>query len=143
MIAVDYRILDLFICSKKLTKRKCSMSSPKLISLLFSLVVGGVQVGAETHPDNSKVNADILANSQVTAQDQGNSAADVELTRKIRQAVVARDSFSSNAKNVKIITFNGVVTLKGPVKTAVEKREIQQIGWWSEGGKSNFHRIVV
>jgi osmotically-inducible protein OsmY len=48
----------------------------------------------------------------------------MELTRRVREAVVADKSLSTNAHNVKIITINGVVTLRGPVASDTERSKI-------------------
>ncbi len=119
------------------------MSNSMRASLLLALVVGGLQAAADLAPDNSKVNAAVEHNGALTAQDQGSSSSDIEMTRKIRQAVVAKDSFSMNAKNIKIITVNGVVTLKGPVKNATERNEIQKIANHLAGGAKVVNQISV
>ena len=62
-----------------------------------------------------------------TAQDQSNAGSDLEITQAIRQAVVGDDSLSVSAENVKIITDGGVVTLRGPVKSAAEKATIERL----------------
>jgi osmotically-inducible protein OsmY len=49
------------------------------------------------------------------------------LLAKVRQAVVDDKTLSTNAHNVKIVTNNGVVTLRGPVKSADEKKTIEAI----------------
>src|SRR5882724_1818937 len=59
-----------------------------------------------------------------TPMQQGSSVADRELTAAIREAIVEDNSLSSYAHNVKIITENGVVTLRGPVKTPAEKAAV-------------------
>lgn len=59
-----------------------------------------------------------------TPGDQSESEADRTITQKIRQAIMADDSLSTNAKNIKIITINGVVTLRGPVANSQEKEVI-------------------
>jgi hyperosmotically inducible periplasmic protein len=46
------------------------------------------------------------------------------LTKKIRQSLIADKSLSTYGHNVKIITQNGVVTLKGPVHSEEEKQTI-------------------
>ncbi len=56
--------------------------------------------------------------------DQGNSRADIEITARIRSALVGNDYLSTNAKNVKIITRGGQVTLRGPVNSEEERRLI-------------------
>jgi hyperosmotically inducible protein len=60
-----------------------------------------------------------------TATDQSNEAADIKITADIRKMVVNDDSLSMMAKNVKIITSDGVVTLRGPVETEKEKAAIE------------------
>jgi len=60
----------------------------------------------------------------MTAGEQSNAKTDVELTREIRRAVVKDHSLSMLAHNVKIVTANGSVTLRGPVKTEEEKTTI-------------------
>lgn len=59
--------------------------------------------------------------------DQSNRPSDIGLTAEIRKAILARDGFSVNAQNVKIITDNGHVTLRGPVNSSEEKRIIQEV----------------
>ena len=77
--------------------------------------------------DNTKKNERDRDSAGLTPMDQGNSAEDIEMTQKIRQAVVADDTLSSNAKNVKIITKDGAVTLRGPVKDEAEKARVVEM----------------
>jgi hyperosmotically inducible periplasmic protein len=79
-----------------------------------------------TDADNTAVNARDKDSSAKTPIDQNENKADLETSQKIRKDVVATD-MSTNAKNVKIITQNGEVTLRGPVKTADEKQKIEEI----------------
>ena len=74
--------------------------------------------------DNSGVNVRDRNDAAVTAGQQSNVKSDVELTRQIRQAVVKDSSLSVLAQNVKIVSANGSVTLRGPVKTEAEKDAI-------------------
>jgi hyperosmotically inducible protein len=76
---------------------------------------------AAVEPDNTKKNERDTEPGAVTAQDQGGSPLDLAITQQVRQLVVRDDSLSSAAKNVKIITTEGVVTLRGPVKSSEEK----------------------
>lgn len=62
--------------------------------------------------------------SAPTPMDQGTSPADMRVTQSLRQALTANDGLSLNGQNVKIITRDGVVTLRGPVKDAREKAAI-------------------
>ena len=77
-----------------------------------------------TEADNTARNVRDRNNSTLTPLDQGNSKADVSTTAQIRKEIIAGKEMSVNAKNVKIITANGRVTLRGPVDTAEEKRLI-------------------
>jgi osmotically-inducible protein OsmY len=67
---------------------------------------------------------DDAANADVSAFDQGNNEVDLDLTQRIRKAVMDDDSLSFKAKNVKIVTSDGHVNLAGTVKTPAEKDAI-------------------
>jgi hyperosmotically inducible periplasmic protein len=97
-------------------------------ALLFSAACSVVVLPAmaqQTPPDNTKVNKADRAKGAVTADQQKENAADRDLTKKIRQAVVGDKSLSTYAHNVKIVTQNGQVTLKGPVRSEQEKTTIE------------------
>lgn len=88
----------------------------------------------EANRSDSTVDADNTARNRrdkdgntLTAGDQGNSAGDIAITANIRKAVLARDGLSVNAQNVKIITLDGRVTLRGPVNSEEEKTIIAEI----------------
>jgi len=83
--------------------------------------------------DNTKKNERDQGTSALTPLDQGESEADRTITQKIRQGVVKDDTLSMNAKNIKIITTNGVVTLRGPVKSEKEKADIGALAQRVEG----------
>jgi hypothetical protein len=76
-------------------------------------------------PDDTGRNQRDRAETAVTPMDQSNDPADLELTQKIRKAVVADDGLSTNAHNVKIIAADGVVVLRGPVESQAEKAKIE------------------
>jgi sporulation protein YlmC with PRC-barrel domain len=84
-------------------------------------------ISVTNEPDNTARNVGDRNNSTLTPLDQGNSEADIITTAKIRKEIIATDGMSTNAKNVKIITMNGHVTLRGPVNTTDEKRQIGNI----------------
>ncbi len=77
--------------------------------------------------DNTGINARDRDNKKMTPIDQGNNEVDIQSTAQIRKEVVALDNISATAKNVKIITNNGHVTLRGPVNNADEKKIICDI----------------
>lgn len=76
--------------------------------------------------DNTGINKRDTAPENITADQQSQTKEDREITQKIRQAVVDDESLSTYAHNVKIITVDGMVTLKGPVRTVDEKRIIEE-----------------
>jgi len=77
--------------------------------------------------DNTRLNVRDRDNRMLTPLDQGNSQADVDTTAAIRKEIMADTVMTMNAKNVKIITLNGHVTLRGPVNTSDEKNRIGNI----------------
>jgi len=77
--------------------------------------------------DNTARNVRDRDNNTLTPLDQGNSKTDVAITAQIRKEIVAGKNLSVNAKNVKIITKDGHVTLRGPVNSVEEKRLIGEI----------------
>jgi hyperosmotically inducible protein len=95
--------------------------------LTAALWIGGIACYGQTapvQPDNTKVNARDRSAGAVTADQQKSNATDMKLTKTIRQSIMADKSLSTYAHNVKIVTQNGVVTLKGPVKSDAEKETI-------------------
>ncbi len=74
--------------------------------------------------DNTQKNERDRSGETKTPLDQSNRPEDLKITQDIRKAVIADDSLSMTAKNVKIITAAGKVTLRGPVNTADEKKKI-------------------
>lgn len=70
--------------------------------------------------DNTGKNVRDRDSAAITPANQSETESDRTITQKIRKAVVADDSLSTNAKNIKIITINGVVTLRGPVASQQE-----------------------
>lgn len=79
---------------------------------------------APTQPDNTAVNERDRKSQTMTPLDQGNGKQDLDITQQIRKSVMADKSLSFAAKNVKIITNGGKVTLRGPVNTAEERAAI-------------------
>jgi hyperosmotically inducible periplasmic protein len=78
-------------------------------------------------PDNTARNVRDRDSNTLTPLDQGNSQADIDTTAQIRKEIIAANGMSMNAQNVKIITMNGHVTLRGPVNSEDEKRQIGDI----------------
>jgi hyperosmotically inducible periplasmic protein len=75
--------------------------------------------------DNTKLNQRDRNPNEPTADQQQNSRSDLEVTQQVRKTIEADKSFSTYAHNVKVITQNGQVTLKGPVRSEEEKRAVE------------------
>lgn len=74
--------------------------------------------------DNTGRNTRDRDADRATPIDQGENQVDIKITAEIRRAIIATDGMSINAQNVKIITRNGIVTLRGPVNSAAERDAI-------------------
>lgn len=83
------------------------------------------QDNSQAPADNTKVNQRDRNQSEPTADQQKENTNDRQLTQQIRRAIIKDKNLSSDAHNVKIITQNGAVTLKGPVKSEEEKQAIE------------------
>ena len=84
-------------------------------------IIGYSQTASQaTAPDNTKQNAQ----ASPTADQQKSNESDRELTKNVRRAITQDKALSTEAHNVKVITQNGQVTLKGPVKSEEEKQAI-------------------
>ena len=94
-------------------------------------------------PDNTATNERDRSGETQTSGDQSNSKDDVNTTAAIRRAVVKDDSLSATAKNVKIITANGLVTLRGPVKNDAEKAKIAELAQSAAGNAKINNQLEV
>jgi hyperosmotically inducible protein len=96
-------------------------------SLLFSVSLMAASIPVyqdpqQTPPDNTKQNKD---QTDPTADQQKMNPADRAITQKIRKAIHEDSTLSTYAHNIKIITQDGKVTLRGPVRSADEKSNIE------------------
>jgi hyperosmotically inducible periplasmic protein len=85
--------------------------------------------------ENTQRNVRDENNTTLTPEDQKESKSDIRITTHIRKVLVKSKSLSVDAQNVKIITRNGVVTLRGPVKNAAESMKLQKIAKKTRGVK--------
>jgi hyperosmotically inducible periplasmic protein len=83
------------------------------------------QSNQQPAPDNSKTNQGDASQGAITADQQKMNPADRETSRQIRSAIVKDKTLSTYSHNIKIITQNGKVTLKGPVRSDDEKANIE------------------
>lgn len=90
-------------------------------------LAGAQTVAQSNNPgaDNTKMNQGDRSPNAVTADQQKMNPGDRETTKQIRQAIEKDKSISTYGHNVKIITQNGMVTLKGPVRSEEEKKAIE------------------
>jgi hyperosmotically inducible periplasmic protein len=101
--------------------------------LLISSLLGSAWVVAQDSAtqnapvpaDNTKVNQRDQNANEPTADQQKDNRSDRDITQQIRKAIVKDKSLSTYAHNVKVITQNGQVTLKGPVRSEDEKRAVE------------------
>ena len=77
-------------------------------------------------PDNTEVNKRDRGEQTLTPMDQSNAKEDINITQAIRKSIM-KQHLSTNAKNVKIITMNGEVTLRGPVNSSAEEKQIVKL----------------
>ena len=96
-------------------------------ALLVPVTPAGAQAPADTQTpaDNTKVNERDRAPDAVTADQQKENSSDRDITQKIRRALVDDKTLSTYAHNVKVVAQDGRVTLKGPVRTADEKKAVE------------------
>ena len=90
-----------------------------------ALAVGQEPATQPVAPDNTKVNERDRSKDEPTADQQKNNRSDRDITKQIRQSIVSDKSLSTYAHNVKIVTQNGQVTLKGPVRSEDEKKTVE------------------
>jgi hyperosmotically inducible protein len=106
------------------------MYQPRHRSFMRAMVFGGLlslvagAAGAQTAPDNTKVNKKDRAKGAVTADQAKENAPDRELAAKIRKSIMDDKELSTYAHNVKVVVMDGKVTLKGPVRSEGEKTSI-------------------
>ena len=117
-----------------------------LLALACLSVFGLAVLAADNErakPDNTTTNQRDRSGKTKTSGDQSNSSADLKTTQAIRRALMKDGELSTSAKNIKVITVNGHVTLRGPVKTAQEKAKIDQLAKSAAGGAQIDNQVDV
>jgi len=82
---------------------------------------------ATPNADNTEMNVRDKNGVTLTPQKQANQAQDRELLASVRHAIVGDKALSTSAHNVKLMVADGVVTLRGPVKSADEKSKVEKL----------------
>ena len=93
-------------------------------------------------PDNTYINKRDRDERQLTPLDQSNTKADTKITQTIRKSIMKQD-LSTNAKNIKIITRDGNVTLRGPVNSREEVEKIAETAKAVPGIKALNNQLEV
>lgn len=86
---------------------------------------GAQDTSTNPQADNTKINQRDRDTNEPTADQQKSNESDRNLTKEIRQSIEKDKSISTYGHNVKVITQNGMVTLKGPVRSEEEKKAIE------------------
>lgn len=85
------------------------------------------QTSKSKDPENTGVNQRDTNEDKQTSFDQSNSQADTELVANLRSSILEIDDLSINGRNIKIITNEGRVVLRGPVDSAAERDAIEKV----------------
>ncbi|HVB58400.1 MAG TPA: BON domain-containing protein [Candidatus Acidoferrales bacterium] len=106
----------------KLSRLLLPLGSLALCASLMATPIPRVQDVQQTAPDNTKNNKD---QTRATADQQKMNPADRAITQKIRKAIHEDKTLSTYGHNIKIITRDGKVTLRGPVRSEDEKSNLE------------------
>jgi hyperosmotically inducible protein len=102
-----------------------------------------IYLAAESALENTERNVRDQNDATLTPEDQKETKQDIKITARIRKAVVKDESLSVNAQNVKIITRNGIVTLRGPVENEAESAKLQKIATKARGVKRVDNQLEI
>lgn len=122
------------------------MSSLRLVALVgtiataIPLVANGALQAEQTNPPPA--NTGTNKQDGLTADQQSQTKADLDLVKAIRQAIVKDKTLSTDAHNCKVITKDGTVTLRGPVDSAKEKDAVGAIAT-DIAGTGNVTNVLV
>jgi hyperosmotically inducible periplasmic protein len=113
------------------------------LACLSAFSLAALAGNEKAKPDNTTTNERDRSGETKTSGEQSNSSADLKTTQAIRQALMNDGELSMTAKNIKVITANGHVTLRGPVKTAQEKAKIDQLAKSAASGAQIDNQLDV
>lgn len=113
------------------------MTTQKAFQLVLPILLGlGTAVQAnQVNPDpqpatqttTTELNQRDADGARPLPTDQSNDSADLQLLAELRQRITAQDNLSVSAQNIKILTRQGKVQLRGPVASPAEKSTIEQL----------------
>ena len=113
------------------------------LSLLCISSLAWSALAQDKPADNSARNQRDRSGETKTSGDQSNTSEDIKIAAAIRRAVMKEKSLTMTAKNVKIISAGGMVTLRGPVKTSEEKAKIAELAEAAAPGVKIDNQIEV
>lgn len=104
---------------------QCKSVTVIVASCILAAMPAVVSAAQQTQPDNTRVNQRDRSAAQPTADQAKNNKSDREIMKDIRKSVLDDKDLSTYAHNVKIISQNGKVTLKGVVRSDEERKAIK------------------
>jgi len=93
--------------------------------------------------DNSGQNEIDKQGMSMTPLDQGNGEADIAVTQTIRKALTGDSTLSTNAQNLKVITRDGIVVLRGPAASQAEADAVVKHAKTAAGANRIDNQIAV
>ena len=112
------------------------------MKIVVLIAVAALTLSAQK-ADNTKVNQRDRNTNAPAADTQGNSKADVERTAAIRKAITANKDLSTYGHNVKVVTQDSRVTLRGPVRDQNEKTLIGKIATDIAGAQNVTNELEI
>lgn len=124
---------------------------PAIVAAATVLALGACDRQASPHAasgqppaaDNTARNDRDRNAGSPTPENQSENETDRRITADIRKALVGNKSLSTNAQNCKIITKDGVVTLRGPVASQAEKDQIASVATGTSGVQSVVNELEI
>jgi hyperosmotically inducible protein len=110
------------------------------------LAANGAGAAGETESspaESTERNVRDKGDTTLTPEDQLQNEGDLRITADVRKAITGDESLSVNAHNVKVITRNGIVTLRGPVNSEAEKNKLQDIAQKTPGVNQVDNQVEV
>jgi hyperosmotically inducible periplasmic protein len=104
--------------------------------------ITGATTAAPTPNDTPARNAEDQSGA-LNPIGQGTDSEDLETTQQIRKALIADQTLSTSAKDVKIITSSGTVTLRGPVRSEAERAEIELLAHETAGNDRVVNELEI
>lgn len=128
--------------TKPILTAVCLMLVPFITPAAEQTVRDTTPAMERTAPDNTSVNKRDRNTQTLTPLDQSNTKADTDITQAVRKSIM-NEQLSMNAKNIKIITQNGEVTLRGPVDSSAERNKIVELANAVPGIRSVNNQLEV